>query len=244
MITVILPLATMIFYVAFILQVFSSISASFSGVPPTFDSALILSAVPRMLAGVISFAVFSLVSFLVGMYYLSKYYNTPKIFNNVLKAFLIDIATIAAVLIAIFAAGVIMLNSSIISPDFQTFSFDAIWNFLIVVLLIVLAAYAISIYCALLYKRSFDLLADKSGISDFRTAGLLYLIGIIVPIGLIVWIAWIFAALSYYKLKPTLSSQETPLPSQNSPTTKYCSHCGAENLVDAKYCSACGCQIL
>ena len=50
-----------------------------------------------------------------------------------------------------------------------------------------------------LYMRAFNKLKEKSGVDNFGTAGLLYLIGVFIP--LITWIAWIFAAMGFNKLK-------------------------------------------
>jgi uncharacterized membrane protein len=65
---------------------------------------------------------------------------------------------------------------------------------------------------AVLYMRAFNKLAEKSGIDNFKTAGLLYSIGVLLTFVLIGWIlvwrAWIFAATGFHKLKP--SSVATP----------------------------------
>lgn len=91
--------------------------------------------------------------------------------------------------------------------------------------------------------RAFNKLKEKSGVDNFGTAGLLMLIGVFIPI--ITWIAWIFAAMGFNKLK----AAPTPSPyvpySVNPPLStttqiKRCPNCGAENLIDALYCSSCG----
>ena len=60
-------------------------------------------------------------------------------------------------------------------------------------------ALAFGIVNGLLYMRAFNKLKEKSGVDNFGTAGLLYLIGVFIP--LITWIAWIFAAMGFNKLK-------------------------------------------
>ena len=60
-------------------------------------------------------------------------------------------------------------------------------------------ALAFGIVNGVLYMRSFNKLKEKSGVDNFGTAGLLYLIGVFIPI--IAWIAWIFAAMGFNKLK-------------------------------------------
>jgi uncharacterized membrane protein len=115
-----------------------------------------------------------------------------------------------------------------------------------VTIIAAIVGFVISIYCALLYKRSFDLLAEKSGVDSFRTTGLLYLIGAVLNIvgvgGIITWIAWIFAALGYQKLQPLPIASAPFIPPYQPGTVavKRCPTCGAENSPDALYCRNCG----
>ena len=91
--------------------------------------------------------------------------------------------------------------------------------------------------------RAFDKLKEKSGVDNFGTAGLLYLIGVfITPI---MWIAWIFAAMGFNKLKatpaaPQTGSYYTQPPLSSTMQTKRCPNCGTENYGDAFYCRTCG----
>ncbi len=91
-----------------------------------------------------------------------------------------------------------------------------------------------------LYMRAFNKLKEKSGVDSFGTPGILYLIGMIIP--LIAWIGWIFAAIGFQRLQPT---QTSPIsypaqPPQNFTQTKRCPNCGTENYGDASYCRTCG----
>ena len=96
--------------------------------------------------------------------------------------------------------------------------------------------------------RAFNKLGEKSGINNFKTAGLLYLIGMvlsIVGIGvLLLWIAWIFAALGFHSLKPSSTSTFVSSDLQTSLTgiaqKKFCPYCGTENTADSIYCVVCG----
>jgi hypothetical protein len=89
--------------------------------------------------------------------------------------------------------------------------------------------------------RAFNKLKEKSGVDNFGTAGILFLVGSIVPI--IGWIAWIFAAMGFKKLKTTspapTGSYFTQPPLSTMPM-KRCPNCGAENTADALYCRSCG----
>jgi hypothetical protein len=84
---------------------------------------------------------------------------------------------------------------------------------------------------------------EKSEVDNFGTGGLLYLIGMIIP--LIAWIAWIFAAMGFNKLKTIPATPQTgsyyTQPSLSSTTqTKRCPNCGTENKVDEILCGNCG----
>jgi hypothetical protein len=88
--------------------------------------------------------------------------------------------------------------------------------------------------------RAFNKLKEKSGVDNFGTAGLLYLIGIIVP--LIAWIAWIFAAKGFNKLKaaPAVAPYSIPPPMSSTTPTKRCAHSGPDNYGAASSCRNCG----
>jgi len=243
LITIIAPIAAVIACIAFFIQLFNSLALSLSSDMVYTPSGSIF-LFQTIVVGSAILSMVSLVLFIVGMYYLSKYYDTPKIFNNILKALLINIVATVIIVIVTFISGNAWV-SSIIEPTYTgTASISSgVYTFLIFMILIFLAAYAIAIFCAILYKRAFDALADKSGVGDFKTAGLLTLIGAIIPIGVLSWIGWIFAAMGYNKLKSVQPQTEAYPPQQDVQTIKYCSHCGVANVKDASYCYVCGCQI-
>jgi hypothetical protein len=99
-----------------------------------------------------------------------------------------------------------------------------------------------------LYMRAFNKLGKKSGVDSFKTAGLLYFLGVLLSIvgigGILTWIAWIFAAIGFKKLKPApipTSGYSTPQSTApNMTQTKRCPYCGTENLTEAIYCKNCG----
>jgi uncharacterized membrane protein len=194
---------------------------------------------------------------------LSKYYNEPGIFKNTLYGFIVNIiGAIALIAIEIIFIG--NLTRSIPQTNTQTTAFTPIptvppiANFLVLSIVslfaIAVVALVLGVVSAVFYMRAFNLLGEKSRIDGFKTAGLLYLIGTILTIVgvgiLLVWIAWIFAALGFNSLKPT-STTPTPtptnLPSQPPVTVamqkRYCTYCGTENNLDAIYCRACGKQL-
>jgi uncharacterized membrane protein len=172
------------------------------------------------------------------MYSLSNYYNEPSIFKNVLYAFILSIISGAVIFASEFA--VIIATIGRIS---QTSTPSTVVPVILSYVVVIVVALVFGIFNGVLYMRAFNKLKEKSGVDNFGTAGLLMLIGVFIPI--ITWIAWIFAAMGFNKLKaaPTPSPY---VPYSVQPTlstttqTKRCPNCGAENLTDALYCSSCG----
>jgi uncharacterized membrane protein len=181
-----------------------------------------------------------LIMFIVAMYQLSHYYNEPGIFKNTLYSLVVSIVG-AVTLVAILLA---VILSTITIPRVSTP--PAAGLFIVGFVAIIVAAIAIGIVSTLFYKRAFNKLGEKSGVHSFDTAGLLILIGVIVPI--VAWIGWIFAASGFYSLKPKpteSSSAYYTIPTAPPTTTqnKYCPYCGKENRANAFYCGFCGKQL-
>jgi uncharacterized membrane protein len=179
------------------------------------------------------------IMFMYAMYSLSNYYSEPTIFKNVLYAFIINIVSAVVIFILQFAVIIssitgIYQNPPPTPPPFTLFALPYV------------VAIGVSIVFALvnglLYMRAFNKLKEKSGVDNFGTAGLLYIIGAIIP--LVAWIAWIFAAMGFNRLKPVLVSTSTfSYPAQPSSTfaqMKHCTNCGTENTPDSLYCHTCG----
>ena len=192
---------------------------------------------------------------LAAMNGLSKYHNDPKIFRNSLYGF---ITTIIGAIVFIFLLEAFLfpafdqLNTlnqvntvKVVSasPSLSTFL-----SFLTVVVIVWLGQFVIALFQGIFFRRAFYALAEKSGESRFKTAGLLMLIGgalSIVFVGeLVFFIGWIYAALGFSSMKAK-ASQAYLLPPQQSPSPamtqkKYCPQCGTENQIDAIFCSHCG----
>jgi len=181
-----------------------------------------------------------LILFFISMYQLSHYYNEPSIFKNIVY-YLVTIIVGVAVVFSITFAVIFSASASVRSNP------SVVGVFGIGFLGIILGAIALGLVSALFFKRAFDKLAEKSGVQSFNTAGLLILIGAIIPI--VSWIGWIFAASGFHSLKP---NETTPLystpnyvaPSASPPPTMaqkvICSNCGAENSLGSEYCWSCG----
>lgn len=193
--------------------------------------------------GVVS--LIGLILFFLAMNHLSHYYNEPAIFKNALYGFLITVigGVVAIIIEFTFIAG---LASRFPSANTTATITPIISQFIIGFIAIIGIAFLFGVISAVLYWRAFSKLAEKSSVENFKTAGLLYLIGIlltVVGVGVIlVWIAWIYAAMGYRQLKPLPAATQV-YPSMGTPNVSgriFCSYCGTENDANAIYCKQCG----
>ena len=249
MIHVILPVvAVVLFLFLFIYQLSSLLT-------PSVSSSLLLTGLS--LATSITIAAISLagfILFMLSMHRLSKYYNEPGIFRNVLYAFALNIivSIIAWVIMIVYMSSIIsQISQGNLSTTAagSTNAATAFASLIVVFLAFLFIAFVFLVITAVLYWRAFNQLAGKSRIEDFKTAGLLYLIGsilCIIGVGIIlVWIAWIYAAKGYKQLSPQPYSAST-IVSTSTPTVTskiYCSYCGTENVAEAVFCKNCGKQL-
>ena len=239
LINVIMPIVAIIGVVAIIFSIIASAVTRIANgsVGPGF---WVLVGLIIFIIAIVAVGIAGFIMFMYSMYSLSNYYNEPAIFKNVLYAFIVSIVSGVVVLILEFAvlisafAGIFTTNTP--SPVAPVFS-------LLTYVVVIVVSLAFGIVNGVLYMRAFNKLKEKSGVDNFGTAGLLYLIGVFIP--LIGWIAWIFAAMGFKKLKvaPAVSpyvpySAQPPL--STTAQTKRCPNCGAENRADALYCSNCG----
>ncbi len=246
--------------IAYVILIFSAITGNLSGSNPPSSgvSPFPLSAI-ILISFVGAIALAGFVLFVIAMHRLSQYYNEPSIFKNTLYAFIINIIG-GITLVAIEITLIGNLARNITQTTTQTTAatpvptFPPIANFFVqyIIALLALAAVALvlGVVSAVLYMRAFNKLGEKSRVDNFKTTGLLYLLGTvlsIVGVGiLLIWIAWIFAAIGFHSLKPssTISTYSTVQPQLTGVTQKrYCTYCGTENNKDALYCQACGKQL-
>jgi uncharacterized membrane protein len=243
---VVLPIISIVALTGFILSIISSvqIGTSTSTIPPGIlglSAGLLGTYAIIGILGLVGF-----ILFILAMYYLSHYYNEPGIFKNILYAIRIMIVTGVAVLVAEFAFLIPSIGSlSQLGTSAAPSSFFG--QFFVVFIVIILVAVVMSIVSAVLVMRAFNKLGEKSEVDSFKTAGLLYLIGVLLSIiaigAIIAWIAFIFAAIGFYRLKPAAAIPAVSYPTEPAPTaiqTKRCPYCATENKPDAAYCRFCG----
>jgi uncharacterized membrane protein/ribosomal protein L40E len=243
LINVIVPIVTVALYGFFLFSLISTITNAITGggstpIPsglPFLSLGIIW--IAFVAVGIISFV--GLILFIVAMHQLSQYYNEPIIFRNIIYSLVISIVGAVALTVALiailFAVIASTLMNTVVSTPTAASSF--VWTFIIALIVVSAVAIAIGVVSALLYKRAFNKLAEKSGVHSFDTAGLLILIGVFIPI--VSWVGWIFAASGFNALKPKPYS---PMPTAPTITTqiKFCLNCGMANNVNAAYCKNCG----
>jgi uncharacterized membrane protein len=251
LIEVIVPIAIIVTVVAFLFLLFTS--ALRSNVSWVIGG-LIISSIALAVVGFVG-----IILFIVAMHHLAQYYNESTIFKNTLYGFILNIiGSVSYGIIYIFIIlGTILqtiprtgINTTAATP-FPVPTVPPILNtfplFFVGIIVAAIVLFVFTIVAAVLYYRAFNKLSEKSGISNFNTAGLLILIGTFVPI--VGWIGWIFAERAFQSLKPKETSPQTTTfssPQPLAPTMtekKNCPYCGSENKTNAIYCSTCGKQL-
>jgi uncharacterized membrane protein len=234
---VILPIAAIIILLgataALFYQIFANPAVASTSV--TFLVGFIIGfSIIIMIAGISA-----LILFILSMHKLANYYKEPKIFKNILYGFLssvisgITISVVSTLMTTIFATST---AENIIIDPYTGNGFSAIAQLFGQIIAVYAVIIIISLICgiihAILWYQAFDLLGEKSGIEKFKTVGLLYLIGMFVPI--VSWIAWIYAAKAYKQLQPQPTTTQQP-----NFNKIYCNQCGTENLTNTTYCNNC-----
>ncbi len=167
---------------------------------------------------------------LIAMKGLADYYNEGGIFNNALYGFLTTIvgavASVAVLVISVLFAlttlAIDWTNPAEWTTMFQDFTnFSVLWTLIGSIIAALIVAFVFAIITAIFYRKSFNLLATKSGVNMFSTAGLLLLIGAVLTIILIgfiiIWIAFILLAVGFFSIKTT-TTQPPPAASPTPPS--------------------------
>lgn len=161
-----------------------------------------------------------LILLLVGMKGLADYYREAGIFNNVLYGTVAGIVGVVVFAAALFTSlvgflteifpnwngdwtSITQLNPEDISTNIAS---SNILPFVASILISFVILFVAVLIVALFYRKSLELLRNKTGIGMFGTVGTLLLIGAvltIILIGLIlVWIAILLLAIAFFQLQP------------------------------------------
>lgn len=149
----------------------------------------------------------ALVLLLFSHFYFSKSYEKPEIFRKALIGTIIVVAgnVIGGIFIligvgtAVFTSAETGLNMS----DYQEIMGQIFGGGMSIFgLIILLAAAIVGVYFVF---KSLQALAAETGINLFKTAGLLYLIGIITTVilvgGLVIFAGWILHVIAYFSMR-------------------------------------------
>ena len=155
---------------------------------------------------------------LIGLKGLANFYKEDGIFNNslysiiiVIVGFVVGVGVIAVSAVSALAdIGIDWANiedwanvGTDVATVFTDFNFNAIANLLGALLIGLIIIYVVVIVSMFFFRKSMNQLSAKSGIGLFGTAGLLMLIGAVIPvIGLlIIWIGAILVTVAFFQMK-------------------------------------------
>jgi uncharacterized membrane protein len=155
---------------------------------------------------------------LIGLKGLANFYKEEGIFNNSLYSILIAIGgcvvgvgvIVVSAVSALADLGIDWANmedwgnvGTDVGTVFADFDFSAIATLLGALLAGIIILFVTMIISMYFLRKSMNQLSTKSGIGLFGTAGLLMLIGAVIPvIGLlIIWIGYILATVAFFQMK-------------------------------------------
>jgi uncharacterized membrane protein len=195
----------------------------------TFETSKNLSAVGALLlvigavlgvvwsfSGIVS--LIGIILLLIGLKGLANFYKEDGIFNNALYSIIIGIVG-CVVGVGIVAVSALSALADIgldwakiedwanvgtdVANVVTDFDFSAITHLLGALFIGLIIFYIVIIIAMFFFRKSMNQLSTKSGIGLFSTAGLLMLIGAVIPvIGLlIVWIGAILATVAFFQMK-------------------------------------------
>jgi uncharacterized membrane protein len=184
-----------------------------------------------------------------GMKEFANYYQDNSIYQNALTG--VKFYIIALIALAVAGAGFVIAFLPTAGFTISVNSINIVG--LVVGVISLVVAFAFYVLAALHLRKTFDTLAQKSGEHSFATAATLLWVGsllTIIAVGvLFIFIAWIFAVIGFFTIKPPQQEPYgyTPPPAQPmtqpQQTERYCPNCGSPVAPDATYCSHCGKQL-
>jgi uncharacterized membrane protein len=177
---------------------------------------------------------------LIAMKGMAEHYNDDEIFKNTLYGFIFGVIGVIALTAVILMLG---FGVAVVSPV-------AVPVGISILLVSIAVLYVFSLISAIFYRNALNNLSEKSGEQIFDTAGLVLLIGAIIPLigEILKFVAWILAAVGFFSLKtptqkPLAPSAPVAPPSISTEEKRFCRYCGAQIQVNAKFCQNCGKKI-
>jgi uncharacterized membrane protein len=153
----------------------------------------------------------------------SNYYQDETIYQNSWTGIKYYIVAILAATIAVTAITMGLLSATAFT--FSNFVFTVGFGVgLIASIASIVTAFVFYVLAASHLKRTFNTLTEKSGDQSFATAGTLLWVGsilTIIVVGLVlIFIAWIFATIGFFSMKPRQFQQYAPKPYEYTPSTQ------------------------
>ncbi|MEJ2241847.1 MAG: DUF996 domain-containing protein [Candidatus Bathyarchaeota archaeon] len=195
----------------------------------TFETSKNLSAIGALLlviGAVLGFAwsfsgivsLIGIILLLIGLKGLANFYKEDGIFNNALYSVIIAIVgfivgvgiTVVSAVSALADLGIDLANIedwANVGTDVTTvvtdFDFSNLASLLGALVIGLIIFYIVLIVAMFFFRKSMNQVSSKSGIGLFSTAGLLMLIGAIIPVVglLIIWIGAIVATIAFFQMK-------------------------------------------
>ncbi|MCW3997643.1 MAG: DUF996 domain-containing protein [Candidatus Bathyarchaeota archaeon] len=171
---------------------------------------------------------------LIAMKGMADHYQDDDIFKNALYGFIFGIIGV----VALIAVGVMFFVTFSATIPSTTYPLAGLTIFI----LAFVTMYIFSLIGAIFYRKAFNSLSEKSNEKMFETAGLLLLIGAIIPVigEILRFIAWILAAVGFFSIRvPVQATMGEPV-TKISGENKFCQNCGAKNKSEASFCEKCG----
>jgi uncharacterized membrane protein len=172
---------------------------------------------------------------------MGDYYDDEDIFRNALYGFIFGFVGVIALVAVILMFAFGFTTVSMITTPSNAFGFSGFGLFILTFIIL----YVFSLIGAIFYKKSLDLLSEKSNEQMFRTAGLILLIGAIIPIigEILRLVAWILAAVGFFNIKITSQVSESKDSVLLDKEKQFCKYCGSPIPDDATFCQKCGKEI-
>lgn len=170
----------------------------------------------------------SLVGFIlvvIALHSFADHYKEAGIFSNALYGFIAGIVG-CVVSVGVFVATALSIITDLGIADWTSATewtdalaaetaFGILIDLIAAAIVAVVILFVFTIITAWLYRKSLSLLASKSGVGLFGTAGLLLLIGAvltIIAIGIfLVWISLLIVAIAFFSMRPT-EAESAPQP--------------------------------
>jgi uncharacterized membrane protein len=155
---------------------------------------------------------------LIGMKGLTDHYREAGIFNNALYGLILAIVGVVAFVAMIVATVVEFVGANLANfaqwpAIFQQKFTDLnnVWAFLGGVFASLVVLFIFILVSVIFFRKSLNVLSDKSGVKIFGTAGLLMLIGAIltiIAIGVIlIWVGWILVIVGFFSIRTATETQ-------------------------------------